>query len=618
MLDAHMSLLCESINCESHFLQLCVSQNRAAFTTSPSSLEAYWILALPEHFQEAVLKECPAMVVLAYFVGAESKLYTEPPMAAELSNIGFSLLQRMERRTQDLIRESWPIDAALNRIKTVQDAIQRLKETPLPPAGLLDLVLAYCKEDLQWLQMALPQWLQGPTRLFIYEKCGQAAELGNLPAHIKVLREQVIDGPPGGRKDECSAYLTHLSKIVTKDVALYTLFLQADALNHVWPYYLHLVMRAMQLRSLDVAFLHLGQSRMVASTSECKRAIFKQVLGRQQQQMATGYCCAQFLVRQDLILGNREVWPRALKAMDEPLPVGCEHVRRGSGMHCLVFESIWHAMFGFPESFTPRAEDVTLPSCLRIPETDESDLPDGLRSTFYLERATGDDDISWLEKLMAKGQMKQPKGELTQEEWCIPPGFHSTPELKETIKFWQKCAIVQHTERGMKVPSRMKTLEDPSKCAKKTYPRKEVQDLFKFIKTMNKQATKRTGQFLKQLEKKEGKETKRETLLKQVKDVDELMNEELLHILARGTCFKTVFQRVQSKTWQVRQVLGTSFSADVCAFLRCQELRNARKFVERQELFEKKYMIGSKLGEQAPGTSYTPSFHSCIANPEFS
>jgi len=31
----------------------------------------------------------------------------------------------------------------------------------------------------------------------------------------------------GGRKDESSAYLTHLSKIVTKDVALYTLFLQA-------------------------------------------------------------------------------------------------------------------------------------------------------------------------------------------------------------------------------------------------------------------------------------------------------------------------------------------------------------------------------------------------------
>ncbi|CAE7537830.1 PGK2 [Symbiodinium sp. CCMP2456] len=107
----------------------------------------------------------------------------------------------------------------------------------------------------------------------------------------------------------------------------------------------------------------------------------------------------------------------------------------------------------------------------------------------------------------------------------------------------------------MKVPSRMKIVEDERKCEKTSKTRKEVTELFKFLKTMNKQATKRTGQFLKQLEKKEGKETKRETLLKQIKDVDELMNEEL---------------------------------------------RNARKFVERQQLFEKKYMVGSKLGEQAP------------------
>ena len=53
-------------------------------------------------------------------------------------------------------------------------------------------------------------------------------------------------------------------------------------------------------------------------------------------------------------------------------------------------------------------------------------------------------------------------------------------------------------------------------------------------------------------------------------------------------------------------------------FAPCQELRNARKFVERQELFEKKYMIGSKLGEQAPGTTCTPPFHTCVANLEFS
>ncbi|CAJ1446227.1 unnamed protein product [Effrenium voratum] len=163
-------------------------------------------------------------------------------------------------------------------------------------------------------------------------------------------------------------------------------------------------MRALQLRTLDVAFLHLGQSRMVTSTSPCKRAIFNQVMGRDQQRMATSYCCAQFLVRQDVLLAPEALWQRALAAMDEPLPDGCEHVRHGSGMHCLVFESIWHVMFGYPEAFLPRSEDITLPIFLRIPEADESDLPDGARSTFYLERASGDGDgdPSWLDTILTQ------------------------------------------------------------------------------------------------------------------------------------------------------------------------------------------------------------------------
>merc|ERR1711972_1206119 len=70
-----------------------------------------------------------------------------------------------------------------------------------------------------------------------------------------------------------------------------------------------------------------------------------------------------------------------------------------------------------------------------------------------------------------------------------------------------------------------------------------------------KQATKRTGQFLKNLEKKEGKETKREGLNKQYDDTEDMMNKELKH---------------------------------------------ARDFANAQGLFDKKYMIGSKLGDAAP------------------
>ena len=130
------------------------------------------------------------------------------------------VMARLEERTQNLIREflpqmpclawpssslyaflkarSWPIDAALNRLKTVHEAIQRpyhsnklshiyflvskistavfstvrthstecndvtqclairSKAASLPSAGLLDVVLAYCKEELRiWVVMVV-------------------------------------------------------------------------------------------------------------------------------------------------------------------------------------------------------------------------------------------------------------------------------------------------------------------------------------------------------------------------------------------------------------------------------------------------------------------------------
>lgn len=161
-------------------------------------------------------------------------------------------------------------------------------------------------------------------------------------------------------------------------------------------------------------------------------------------------------------------------------------------------------------------------------------------------------------KLMElKIQLKTPKpGQpFTNEEWCIPPAFHSMQEFKQIIHYWQNCAVVHYSERDMKVPSRVKEFEDDSKVLKKPHTRKEITELFKFLKKFVKQSNKRTGQFLKQMEKKEAKETKRENLVKQITDVNLQMNDEL---------------------------------------------RASRKFVDRQQLFEKQFMVGSKLGEHGP------------------
>jgi len=152
-----------------------------------------------------------------------------------------------------------------------------------------------------------------------------------------------------------------------------------------------------------------------------------------------------------------------------------------------------------------------------------------------------------------KSAPKAPKGELTQEEWCISPAFHNNPELKTAIQYWKQCAIVKYEERNtLSVPGKVANVDNDA-TVKKPHPRKEIQDLFKYCKSQVKQANKRTGQFLKQMEKKEAKELKRETLLKQISDVDNQMNEEL---------------------------------------------RSARRFVDNQRLFDKEFMYGSKLGEE--------------------
>merc|ERR1719160_1010915 len=113
------------------------------------------------------------------------------------------------------------------------------------------------------------------------------------------------------------------------------------------------------------------------------------------------------------------------------------------------------------------------------------------------------------------------------EELCIPPAFHTTPELKQVVHFWGQGGMVRYNERGdLKPPTRI-VGQNVDEASMKSHPRKEIQDALKYLKGQVKQATKRTGQFLKQLEKKEKKEEKRQALLKQIEQVEESMNEEL-------------------------------------------------------------------------------------------
>jgi len=157
--------------------------------------------------------------------------------------------------------------------------------------------------------------------------------------------------------------------------------------------------------------------------------------------------------------------------------------------------------------------------------------------------------------LELKSAPRAPKAPLTSEEWCIPPALHILPELKHVVHYWKQCAVVRYEEReALKAPSMMKNI-DSEEVVKKRWTRKEITELQKYLKSQTKQANKRSGQFLKQLEKKEKKENKRQTVLNQIATLSDNMSEEL---------------------------------------------KSSHRFVDKQQLFDKRYMIGTKLGETAP------------------
>lgn len=371
--------------------------------------EAYWVLSLPEHFQETITKECPALVILSYVLVAETKLYLEPESAAGYAATAASVFQQLDTRLQAMLLESWPIQQASDRYMAMERAV-RQSQAVAPQGFSVDFVVAHCREDLSWMQAALSHWARsGSARVFVYEKCGEGAEPrfvdiggGAIPS----VHVAVADDGPAGRRDECSAFLTHLIRhSLEGNLAYYTVFLQGDAYNHVQMRHLDLVMRSVGLATLDVPFLHLSQARMVASSSPCKRAIFEQALGRTPAGMQVSYCCAHFMARWDSVLARgREAWERALSAMDTLPLSGCEAVRPATGMHCLAFEAMWHVFFGMPEKLPPRAEDVGLPVFLRMPEADGSDLPGGGKCELYLANAAGDPSRSaWVDEIDAAG-----------------------------------------------------------------------------------------------------------------------------------------------------------------------------------------------------------------------
>ncbi|KAF4741184.1 hypothetical protein FOZ62_027814, partial [Perkinsus olseni] len=76
----------------------------------PPLEEVYYITGLPDQFQQDLLTECPAMLILAYMVVAEIKLRLgEVRTSASFWTQGHQFLAELESSAAETMMESWPI-----------------------------------------------------------------------------------------------------------------------------------------------------------------------------------------------------------------------------------------------------------------------------------------------------------------------------------------------------------------------------------------------------------------------------------------------------------------------------------------------------------------------------
>lgn len=331
----------------------------------PPLSEAFFLVRLPGEYQHNLVidQDCPAPLILAYLLVAEFRLWTNQEAALQSFKIALELESQATPVQRELLPKLWPYQEAVNRFAEIADANAQLAASRPQPS--IDFVVAHCLEPLTWLRSEL-KLVPPRASLFVYEKCGQRSNLGDLLGLFEYV--ETVDRPDVGstRGDECSAYLTHL---VTRfdSLADFTVFLQSDPHEHLHFDFLHVVLQAIAARTYDVPFLHLNGPRHVRTLTPCLQAVHQVVLGAPLTEPLGPYCCAQFVVarRQATIRGS-DFFQRMLKMVDGSMPLdlcGVEGAQRST--QCYGYEFIWHIVFGQEVDPPLRADDSRLPLALR-------------------------------------------------------------------------------------------------------------------------------------------------------------------------------------------------------------------------------------------------------------
>lgn len=300
----------------------------------------------------------------------------------------------------------WPLAQGWRRV----NKLQHLAAPGRRSGASVDFVLCYCgvsrspgagypavEDSLGWLVQLLAQARalerQGQIRVFIKEKCGEAAD-PRLPQALKqafaglasiVDVEHVEDEL---RADDATAYLAHLAGDRHSELADWTFFLHADAPEHVHPFrLLEEVFAAAHSGALSIdtfPFLYLSHNYLDLGTSRhtweayASPLLWRRIFGSSiapPRSAVKGYCCVQFLVpRPRLLLRSRAWYSQTMRwfASAESywnlFPAG--KLVTWQDLTCRapaqLWMAWWHVVFGEELAYPERHLDQRLPLFLQL------------------------------------------------------------------------------------------------------------------------------------------------------------------------------------------------------------------------------------------------------------
>ncbi|CAE8611555.1 unnamed protein product [Polarella glacialis] len=340
---------------------------------------------------EARFMLCPAAALQAALLQLEERAAydSSEQMANRFAGYALRLQHGFEKGllTPDLVR-SWPLEHGLQRARDVLNSratarISRLSGRPMPSVSL---ILSYCREKLDWMNVSFSRSVLPFVDLVLVAKCPGADALEAVPFRRLWRSVEVVaveDLPL--RADECSAYLGYLEEFYHR-LPEHMVFVHADMPEHIGlerPNIADDTLRAL-VSGTSISFAHLGNNRVTMSwnphvMSPLWQGLFASSVAPLAGEVST-YCCSHFVVSRERVqLRPRSFYADALDFVTSaksyfylPGPRRPALQKRNAAhdmdgrLVCQNMMFVWHVIFGERLDLPHRMLDASLPLFLKI------------------------------------------------------------------------------------------------------------------------------------------------------------------------------------------------------------------------------------------------------------